>query len=369
MNDLPILFFSKTLVSIWISSCHDGSSSVIDCVEVYARTRAELSFLTAAGLPGSKADELLCKKSVQFLATKSFRRELVPCFQSLTSLVKIVSGSDDAMNSTSPNLDQATSIVKNVLELTALNQSCDERKEALTLLSEAERVVTKRTNVEDESTVRGLLLQLQNLEKFFRAEYENEDEIKPQQDVIIERGMSMLLLIMNSTMKIVQRRGHNYRKIISRLIEEKSCESSIALISKSIIDFVQTLEATHGAQPNLSSSVALNSKLILMEMACSNSDDFAQFKIIEEYFSLDSEVVKSCCAAMRSTITGGDNNGTSEVIAPPSPEKEFTSEGYVVSRALLLSHGLGCCHSLLTRSICSSHSFRLISVTLVRLSR
>eukprot|EP00986_Skeletonema_menzelii_P020623 scaffold31847_cov131-Skeletonema_menzelii.AAC.1 len=66
-----------------------------------------------------------------------------------------------------------------------------------------------------------------------------------------------------------------------------------------------------------------------MEMACSNSDDFAQFKIIEEYFSLDSDIVKSCCAAMRSTITGGDNNDASKAIAPPSPEKEFTSEGYV----------------------------------------
>lgn len=320
-----------------------------------------MPFLTAIGLSGGKAEELLCQKSVQSLATKSFRRELVPCFQSLTSLVKIVSGSDDALNSTSPNLDQASSIVKSVLELTALDQSSDERKEALTLLSEAERDAMRRTNVEDESTVRGLLVQLQNLEKFFRAEYENEDEIKPQQDVTIERGMSMLLLIMNSTMKIVMRRGHNYRKIVSKLIEEKSCESSIALISKGIIDFVQTLEATHGAQPNLSSSVALNSKLILMEMACSNSDDFAQFKIIEEYFSLDSEIVKSCCAAMRSTITGGDN-GTSKVIPPPSPEKEFTSEGYVVSRTLLLNQCLGHCHSQLTPSLCSAPILSDLSV-------
>ncbi len=292
-----------------------------------------MPFLTAAGQSGGKAEELSCQQSVKSLAAQSFRRELVPCFQSLTSLVKIVSGSDDALKSTYPNLDQASSIVKSVLELTPLDESCEERKEALTLLSEAERDAMRRTNVEDESTVRGLLVQLQHLEKFFRTEYENEDEIKPQQDVIIERGMSMLLLIMNSTMKIVQRRGHSYRKIITKLIEEKSCESSIALISKGIIDFVQTLEATHGAQPKLSSSVALNSKLILMEMACSNSDDFAQFKVIEQYFSLDSEIVKSCCVAMRSTITGGDNNDTSKVIAPPSPEKEFTSEGYVVSRA------------------------------------
>lgn len=324
------------LVSIWISSCHDGNSSVIDCVEVYARKREQLPILTAASQIGVKAEELSCQKSVQSLATQSFRRELVPCVQSLTSLVKIVSGSNDALNSTSTNLDQASSIVKGVLERTALDQTCDERKEALILLSAAERDAAKRTNIEDESTVRGLLAQLQHLDKFFRAEYANEDEIKPHQEVVIERGMNMLSLIMNSTMKIVQKRGHNYRKIITKLIEEKSCESSIALVSKGIIDFVQTLEATHGAQPKLSSSVALNSRLILMEMACSNSDDFAQFKIIEEYFSLDSDIVKSCCAAMRSTITGGDNNDASKAIAPPSPEKEFTSEGYVVSRALLL---------------------------------
>ena len=131
----------------------------------------------------------------------------------------------------------------------------------------------------------------------------------------------MLLLIMNSTMKIVQKRGHNYRKIISKLIADKSCESSIALISKGIIGFVQSLEATHGAQPKLSSPVALNSRLILMEMACSNSDDFAQFKVLEEYFSLDSDMVKSCCAAMRSTITGGDNSDASNAFSSTSCRK------------------------------------------------
>jgi len=330
LTDEEILMVARNgFVSIWISSCHDGNSPVIDCVEVYARTREELPFLTTAGQIGGEAEELSCLKSVQSLATQSFRRELVPCVQSLTSLVKVVSGSNDALNSSPPNLDQASPIVKSVLERTALDQSCDERKEALILLSEAERDAVKRTNLEDESTVRGLLAQLQRLDKFFRAEYAGEDEIKPEQEVIIDRGISMLLLIMNSTMKIVQKRGHNYRKIISKLIAEKCCESSIALISKGIIDFVQSLEATHGAQPKLSSSVALNSKLILMEMACSNSDDFAQFKILEEYFSLDSDIVKSCCAAMRSTITGGDNNDASKSITPPSPEKEFTSEGYV----------------------------------------
>eukprot|EP00986_Skeletonema_menzelii_P010551 scaffold5163_cov140-Skeletonema_menzelii.AAC.7 len=171
------------LVSIWISSCHDGNSSVIDCVEVYARKREQLPILTAASQIGVKAEELSCQKSVQSLATQSFRRELVPCVQSLTSLVKIVSGSNDALNSTSTNLDQASSIVKGVLERTALDQTCDERKEALILLSAAERDAAKRTKIEDESTVRGLLAQLQHLDKFFRAEYANEDEIKPHQEV------------------------------------------------------------------------------------------------------------------------------------------------------------------------------------------
>jgi hypothetical protein len=331
-----ITTFQTISVSIWISSCHDGNSPVIDCVEVYARTREELPFLAATGQIGSDAKELPCLKSVQSLVSQSFCRELIPCVQSLASLVKIVGRSNDALNSSSPNLDQASSIVKSVLERTALDQSCEERKEALILLSEAERDAVKRTHFEDESTVRGLLVQLQSLDKFFRAEYDGEDEIMPEQEVVINRGIKMLLLIMNSTMKIVQKRGHNYRKIISKLIADKSCESSIALISKGIIDFVQSLETTHGAQPKLSSSVALNSKLILMEMACSNSDDFAQFKVLEEYFTLDSDIVKSCCAAMRSTITGGDNNSdTPKAIAPSSPEKEFTSEGYVVSRALL----------------------------------
>jgi hypothetical protein len=294
-----------------------------------------LSFLAATGHIGSDAEELPCLKSVQSIASQSFCRELVPCIQSLTSLVKTVGRSNDALNSTSPNLDQASSILNSILERTVLDQSCVERKEALILLSEAESDAVKRTNFEDESTVRGLLVQLQNLDKFFRAEYNGEDEITPEQEVIINRGIKMLLLIMNSTMKIVQKRGHNYRKIISKLIADKSCESSIALISKGIIGFVQSLEATHGAQPKLSSPVALNSRLILMEMACSNSDDFAQFKVLEEYFSLDSDMVKSCCAAMRSTITGGDNSDASNAISPSSPEKEFTSEGYVVSRALL----------------------------------
>lgn len=231
-------------------------------------------------------------------------------------------------------MDRASSIVKRIVELTALDQSAIERKEALNLLGGAERDIIKRTNVEDESTVRGLLKQLQSLDKFFRTEYDGEDEIMPEQEVVINRGIKMLLLIMNATIKIVQKRGHNYRKIISKLIAEKSCESSIALISKGIIDFAQSLETTHGAQPKISPAVALNSKLILMEMACSNSDDFAQFNVLEGYFSLDSDIVKSCCTAMRSTITGGNNNDATKVTIPSSPEKEFTSEGYIVSRDL-----------------------------------
>jgi len=277
-------------------------------------------------------EDLSCVESVRSLTSQSFPRELSPCIQSLTSVIKIVGGSDAAANLASQNLDRTSSIVRSVLERTAMDEASKERKEALNLLREAERDAVKRMNFEDESTLRGLLTQLQSLDKFFRSRYDTDDEIEPDQEAILNRGVKMLLLIMNSAMKIVQKRGHSYRKIMSKLIADKCCESSIALLSKSVIDFALSLETSHGAHPKLSSAVALNSKLILTEMACSNSDEFAQFKALEEYFLLDPDIVKSCCTAMRSTITGGDtNNATTKNVTPSSPEKEFTTEGYIVS--------------------------------------
>ena len=302
--------------------------------------------------------------STQSITCQPFCRELVPCLQSLTNLFKLSSRSDDALNFSSLNLDQASKVAKSVLERTALNQSFEERKEALVLLSVAERDVAQRVKIEDESTVRGLLMQLQSLDEFLRAEFDGEDEINTEQESLIDRGIEVLLLIMSFTTKIVQKRGQNYRKIMSKLILDKTCESSIAMISKGVIDFLQTLEVLDGGHPCLSSSVAINSKLILNEMACSNSDDFAQFKVLEEYLSLDSDLVKSCCTAMRSTITGGDKIDSFKAVAtsPPSPEKEFASEGYVVSIGLVLCTVLYCA-ILVTYQLISL--YRPINVILV----
>ena len=326
-DEETLLALRNGFVTIWISSCHESSTTpIIDSVEVYARARTDLAFLGPDQDGGGAKEEFPPKSSQSSRLNKQPLSEvLVSCIQSLTYLTQIMG--QNKMGSLSVG---SRVTISHIIQQTALDSPGvgTLRDQTIEFLREAEADVPKRMFLVDEATVRGLMSSLQGLGKYLRTEFANVDLVLPKQEAVINRAIGMLVHILTSAIAIAQRRGGNYRRVVNEMIAEKTCQAtiSIALEGKKMLDYCQYLKALHGANIKLVQPAQLVSKLILMEIACSDSTDFAQFDTLAEYLMVDStEIVKSCCCAISSAI------GEANKIDNTSPEKELASEAGIIT--------------------------------------
>ena len=319
-------------VTIWISPCHDSSSvPIIDSVEVYARARSELSYLSPNPDGGDKEESLSqsMKRSVQ-----EQHSHLLICIQSLTFLTQIT-----GRTKMDPLSAESKDTISHILQQTALELPLAEgslRAQTIQFLCEAEGDGEKRTFLIDEATLRGLMSLLQNLGKFLQTEFANVDIVSPKQEVTINRAIEVLVHILTSSITIARARGGNYSDVISGLIAEKTCQVSIALEGKKILDICQYFKAMLGATLKLFQPAQLVSELMLMEIACSadkpstiGSNCIATFDTLAEYLIVDStEIVKACCTAISTAIGSSYNKRKS---SNPSPDQDLSTEVGVIT--------------------------------------
>lgn len=315
-----LLALRNGFVTVWISSCHESSSTpIIDSVEVYARPRADLAFLQQ---DNGRDGEEMSKKLTQYPIKEEPSSEvLVACIQSLTFLTQIMGG-QNALSAGSRDT------ISHIIQQTALDsaEKGTLRDQTIEFLSEAEGDVAKRTFMIDEATLHGLMSALQDLGKYLRTEFANVDVVSPKQEAVVNRAIQMLVQILNSTISIARTRGGNYRKVITELISTKACQS-MAVEGKKILDHCQFLKTLHGANLKLVLPAQVVSELILVEIACSDSTNFAQFDTLSEYLVVDSaEIVKACCFAISNAI-GNSVNKMNNI----SPEKDLSSEAGIIT--------------------------------------
>mmetsp|Transcript_5230 Transcript_5230/g.11836 ORF Transcript_5230/g.11836 Transcript_5230/m.11836 type:complete len:3618 (-) Transcript_5230:38-10891(-) len=327
-DEETLLALRNGFVTMWISSCHESSSTpIIDSVEVYARARTDLAFLRSDLDGGGRArEEMLPKFSQSYcLQDQPSSEVLVSCIQSLTFLTQIMGQSK--MDSLSAGSRET---ISRIIQQTALDfaERRTLRDQTIEFLSEAEGDVAKRTFLIDEATLRGLMSALQGLGKYLRAEFVNVDIVSPKQEAMINHGIEMLLHILTSTVSIARTRGSVYRTSITGMIAEKACQVSMALEGKKILDFCRYLKAVHGANLKLAQPAQLLSELLLLEIAISDSADFAQFDTLSDYlYDMDSEIVKACCSAISNVI----GNHEVKKINNSNPEKDIISESGIIT--------------------------------------
>jgi hypothetical protein len=319
-------------VTIWISPCHDSSSEpIIDSVEVYARARSELPYLSPNLDRGDKEEYLshLMKRCIP-----DQHSHLLICIQSLKFLTQIM-----GKTKMDPLRTESRDTISHIIEHTALLDSAEEeslRAQTIQFLCEAEGDGEKRNFLIDEATLRGLMSLLQNLGTYLQTEFANVDIVSSKQEVTINRSIEVLVHILTSTITIARARGGNYSAIISALIAEKSCQVSMALEGKKILDLCQYFKAMLGATLNLFQPAQLVSELMLMEIACfadtpstGGSNCIVQFDTLAEYLIVDStEIVKACCAAISTAIGIADNKRKS---SNPSPEQDLSTEVGIIT--------------------------------------
>ena len=319
-------------VTIWISPCHDSSSvPIIDSVEVYARARSELPYLSPNPDGGDKEESLSqsMKRSVQ-----EQHSHLLICIQSLTFLTQIT-----GLTKMNPLSAESKDTISHIIQQTVLELPLAEgslRAQTIQFLCEAEGDGEKRTFLIDEATLRGLMSLLQNLGNFLRTEFANVDIVSPKQEVTINRAIEVLVHILTSSITIARARGGNYSDVISALIAEKTCQVSMALQGKKILDLCQYFKTMLGATLKLFQPAQLVSELMLMEIACSadkpstvGSNCIATFDTLAEYIVVDStEIVKACCTAISTAIGSSDNK---RKISNPSPDQDLSTEVGVIT--------------------------------------
>lgn len=337
-DEETLLAMRNGFVTIYISSCDDSSSApILDSVEVYAQPRSDLKFLKILG-DGAAREGVLPRLLAQHFNghQQPASERLIPCIRSSAYLTR-VNGQSQLLSSTSAdNKDTRLSGVKatigKVLQQTALDsgEMGTLRYETVRFLIEAESDEVKRTLFVDDSTLRGLMAVLQCLGSYLRSEFANVDIVTQKQGAMINGAIEILVHIVNVTISIARTRGGNYRKIMLDMIDEKACQTSIALEGKKVLDFCQYLKALHGASLKLDQPTRAVSELILMEIACSDSKDFAQFATLAEYLLVDSnEIVKACCSSISSAV--GDTKGSKPTANSSSMENQLA---YVTYRKL-----------------------------------
>ena len=312
-DEETLMVMRNGFVTIWISSCHDTSSTpIIDSVEVYCRPRSELDYLKKAELGDKKAKDDTLPKLPTVPNSVPDQSILVPCIQSLTFLTQIV-GHDKADSLSTGSKDTLSRIIRQ----TALDSSGELEKSGLRyqtieFLNKAEGDTVKRTFLIDEATLCGLVTSLKGLGDYLRTEFEYSDVVSTKQEATINRVTEMLLHILHSAISIARVRGGNYRQVITQLITDKSCQVSMALEGKKVLDYLQNLKAMFGANIKLARPAKLVCELMLMEIACSDGNNFACFNTLAEYLTHSSyEIVKACTSAISSTIGGSEDSNES----------------------------------------------------------
>lgn len=226
---------------------------------------------------------------------------LVSCIQSLTFLTQIL-----RHDNTGSMCTGAREQIKHVIERTALwsSEKGSVRDHAIALLSEIEVDSKKRACFIDEATLFGLMTTLQGLQKFIQSESSKVTIISSNHEPLINRAIDMLSHILRSTISIARTRGGNYRKAVSGMIAAKVSSASIAVEAKNILDVCQYQKSLYGVNTlHFVQTAQLISELILIEIACSDSSDFAQFDVLASFLMYpDSEIVKACCAAISNSL-------------------------------------------------------------------
>ena len=312
-------------------ACHDTSSTpIIDSVEVYCRPRSELGYLKKAELDDKTAKDDTLPKLPTLPNSVPEKSILVPCIQSLTFLTQIMGHGKENSLSTG-----GRDTLSQIIRQTALDSSVELEKsglryQSIEFLKKAESDVEKGTFLIDEATLCGLVTSLKGLGDYLRTEFEHGDIVSTKQEATINRVIEMLLHILHSAVSIAQVRGGNYRQVITRMITDKICQVSMALEGKKVLDYCQNLKAVFGANIKLARPAKLVSELMLMEIACTDGNNFAGFNTLAEYLTHSSnEIVKACTSAISCTIGGSEVSNESGNNSSADKELPRTESGVI----------------------------------------
>ncbi|KAL7555193.1 hypothetical protein ACHAWF_018842 [Thalassiosira exigua] len=334
LTDEEILLAMRNgFVSIWISPSQESSSTpIIDSIEIYARSRADLGFLKSYQVENAGAEN-------HSSSTLCFHQEpsvelLVSCLESMVALQSICSSDQSLGQSKMESLSaESKETMSHIIQQTSLDSGEKGTLRALTvdLLNVAMPDASERTSFVDEATLRGLMATMRGLRNHLQTEFASVDIVTPKQEAMIECATDTLCLILTLT-KQCARTGGNYRRIIADMVADKTCEVSLALEGKKILDFCQYLHL-HGLNLKLARSVQLVSELMLMEMAaCSDSGElmFGSFDILSEYLLCDSReiVCSACCAVSNALGQSGGSSSSSKISSTPSHNKELALVSY-----------------------------------------
>eukprot|EP00804_Cyclotella_cryptica_P018056 CCRYP_008325-RE/>CCRYP_008325-RE protein AED:0.09 eAED:0.09 QI:596/0.96/0.92/1/1/0.92/26/363/4715 len=312
-------------VSINFSSSHDLSSgSIVDAVEIYAKNRSELHFLTL-----NSESSFAPKNSFKIKWHGKCEQENqshISYIQSLLFLAKVV-GEDTTKFLNSSGRD----IMKQILEVTALDSNENEpkgetlRSSTLNLLNEVEHDASERSLFIDKSTLCGLMAALMGLGSFMKKELSSISASMPfpRQETVIHHVIDMLVHIIKTSACIAKSNGANYKTAILSLINDGVSKASLGIESKKVLDYAAHLSLLYGSPVSFVQATYCMSDLILKEIGCSDSDDFAHFDSLSEYLlHEDSSIVEACCKSIMANA----------IDAPKPPEEKSTQEnpnGYV----------------------------------------
>ena len=293
-----LLYLRLPVVTIWISPCHDPSTCpLIDSIEVYAKEREELAFISTGYNPAARKT---IGNAASFLPVdkEDGTGMLLSSIQSLTSLGRFLG--HDTMESLSAD---RRGILKNIIERTALDESKEGslRDRTIVLLNEIESDTAARQYFIDEATLRGSIVSLDRVHSFIEAALLTDSE--PSKKVgLVHHCVELLCMCLHSAISIARVRGENYKKAVLDIIADGLATVSPATKSKQILDLCR---AGNTEDLDFFQSTHLVTELVLLEIAGSDSVAFANFGTLTDLLrSSDSEVVRACCNAVSDIVVG-----------------------------------------------------------------
>jgi len=313
LSDEEILLAIRNgLVSIWISSCHDSTiNPIIDSVEVYARSRDSAflkSDLFSTGDNTILADLNLHKdKHFPSFYEPGNTQTLVSCLQALTFMTQFL----NKERLGAPFCESIRENMKNIIQQTALGPSerGSLRSHAIALLTQIEVNPVERMIIIDEAILHGLMFSMQDLQHFIQTGLSKSSALSRNQETEINGPVNVLSQILRTAISIARKRGGNYRKSISRIIKSNLSKASLAVEAKNVLDSCMRSKSCHEKDNSrFHEAGKLLSELILIEIACSDSTEYAQFDSLESLLMCsDQNFVKGCCDCVMVALRSNDN--------------------------------------------------------------
>lgn len=201
--------------------------------------------------------------------------------------------------------------MKDIIQQTALGPSerGSLRSHAIALLTQIEVNPVERMIIIDEAILHGLMFSIQDLQQFMQTGLSKSSAASRNQETEINGAVEVLSQILRTIISIARKRGGNYRKSISRIIKSNLSKASLAVEAKNILDScIRSKSCREKDNARFHEAGKLLSELILIEIACSDSTEYAQFDSLESLLMCsDQKFVKACCDCVMVALRSNDD--------------------------------------------------------------